>query len=264
MTMPPSPIHDPRIGALQAMLEQLITGEPPPHVIPSEQNDAIDHLIHSANQLADRFIHIHNQNQTAEQRTDELLEIITSLATRDYSRRAHVQDHDSIFDALATGLNMLADELVAGQETQIRLQEEIIQNQAVAIQELSTPLIPISEGVLVMPLIGTIDSTRAQQVMERLLTGIAETQSHTVILDITGVAVVDTQVANALTRAAHAARLLGACVVLTGIRPEVAQTLVGLGTNLQQIITQSTLQAGITFAAKRNTTLQHSFNETTH
>jgi anti-anti-sigma regulatory factor len=109
------------------------------------------------------------------------------------------------------------------------LQEQVIAMQAAALAELSTPLIPVSESTLVMPLIGAVDSRRVQQMMGVLLSGVAESNATSVILDITGVPVVDTQVADALFRAAQAVKLLGAQVILTGIRPEVAQTLVGLG-----------------------------------
>jgi anti-anti-sigma regulatory factor len=131
-------------------------------------------------------------------------------------------------------------------------QEETIRAQQAALAELSTPLIPLSEHVMVMPLIGAVDSQRAQQVLTALLEGIASSRAQVAILDITGVAVVDTQVANALIRAAQAVRLLGAQVVLTGIRPEVAQTLVGLGADLSDIITHSNLQSGIAYATRRN------------
>jgi rsbT co-antagonist protein RsbR len=126
--------------------------------------------------------------------------------------------------------------------------EETIRAQNAALAELSTPLIPISDEVTVMPLIGAVDSRRAQQVMETLLEGIAQTKARVAILDITGVPVVDTQVANALIRAAQSVKLLGAQVILTGIRPEVAQTLVGLGADLSAITTRSSLQSGIAYA----------------
>jgi PAS domain S-box-containing protein len=129
-----------------------------------------------------------------------------------------------------------------------RLQEEIIRVQDAALRELSTPLLMVSDHVLVMPLIGAIDSRRAQQIIETLLEGITAHSADIAIIDITGVPLVDTQVANALLRSAQAVRLLGAQVVLTGIRPEVAQTLVGLGASLGDIVTRSTLQSGIAYA----------------
>jgi anti-anti-sigma regulatory factor len=220
---------------------------------PSE-DDAIEQLIRDIDQLADALAKQQQLRQDADQRGEELLDVMMGIASGDYSRRASVGDSDTIFNALAAGLNMLTDELVAGQAAQLRLQAELINTQQAAIRELSTPLIPITDEVLVMPLIGTIDSRRAQDVLERLLAGIVEHRAQAVIVDITGVSVVDTQVANALIRAAQAIGLLGAQVVLTGIRPEVAQTLVGLGVDLRHIVTQSTLQAGIAYTSKQRST----------
>lgn len=131
------------------------------------------------------------------------------------------------------------------------LQQQIIESQQAALAELSTPLIPIAEDVLIMPLIGLIDSRRAGQVMETLLEGVSQHQARTVILDITGVNVVDTQVANSFVQAAQAVQLLGAQVVLTGIKPEVAQTLVHLTADLHGIVTLSNLRSGIAFALAR-------------
>jgi rsbT co-antagonist protein RsbR len=128
---------------------------------------------------------------------------------------------------------------------QLAVQEAIIAAQETAIRELSTPLIPISDTAVVMPLVGTIGPERAQQIMETLLEGVAAHQSEIVILDITGVQVVDEQVANALMRASQAVRLLGTRVVLTGIQPQIAQTLVQQEVDLSGITTHGTLQAGI-------------------
>jgi anti-anti-sigma factor len=130
------------------------------------------------------------------------------------------------------------------------LQEQIIDAQRAALRELSTPLIPVSDKVVIMPLIGTIDTGRAQQVMETLLEGVAHYQATLAILDITGVSVVDTQVAQALIGAAQAVKLLGAQVMLTGIQPQIAQTLVHLGVDLSGIETRGSLQSGIAQALR--------------
>jgi rsbT co-antagonist protein RsbR len=130
------------------------------------------------------------------------------------------------------------------------LQEQIIAAQQETLRELSTPLIPLADGVLAMPLVGTMDGARAAQIMETLLTGISNQRAHTAILDITGVRAVDALVANALTRTARAAQMLGARVVLTGIRPEVARALLELGADLTGIITLGTLQSGIAHALR--------------
>jgi anti-anti-sigma factor len=148
------------------------------------------------------------------------------------------------FVAIATD----ASAQVAAEEERTALQQQIIEGQREALRELSTPLIPVADNVLIMPLIGTIDSNRAQMVMEALLEGVAKHQAEIAILDITGVKVVDTQVAQALIRAAQSVKLLGARVVLTGIQPQIAQTLVHLGADLSEITTRSTLQAGIAAA----------------
>jgi len=127
------------------------------------------------------------------------------------------------------------------------LQQQVIEAQRAAIRELSTPLLPIVEDVVAMPLVGSIDSMRAQQIMETLLEGIVLHHATTAILDITGVQVVDTQVAQALIRTTQAVKLLGAHVILTGIQPQIAHTLVHLGVDLNGITTCSTLQSGIAY-----------------
>jgi PAS domain S-box-containing protein len=148
---------------------------------------------------------------------------------------------------LLLDLEAQTDALRKSQEEREALQAEVITTQEAAIRELSTPLIPLADGVVAMPLVGTINTSRAQQIMETLLEGIGTHQAHVALIDITGVRVVDTQVADALLRAARAARLLGAQVVLTGIGPEIAQTLVSLGADMTGLITRGSLRDGIAF-----------------
>ncbi|MEO7908535.1 MAG: PAS domain S-box protein [Roseiflexaceae bacterium] len=148
---------------------------------------------------------------------------------------------------IASVVRDLTAQQLAEQE-RIALQDQVIAAQQAALRELSTPLIPLADHVVAMPLIGSIDSARAQQIIEELLTGVAANRATTAIIDITGVPIVDTQVAGALLRAAQAVELLGSRVVITGIRPEVAQTLVGIGVNLGNIVTRATLQDGIAYA----------------
>jgi rsbT co-antagonist protein RsbR len=126
--------------------------------------------------------------------------------------------------------------------------EQALESQRQLIQELSTPIVPIYEGVLVLPLVGAIDSRRATQIMEAALEQIVTYQSDILILDITGVPVVDTGVANHLLQMARAVTLLGARVVLVGIGAEIAQTIVQLGVDLRDITTLADLQAGIAYA----------------
>ena len=119
------------------------------------------------------------------------------------------------------------------------------------IQELSTPIIPIYRGVLVLPLVGAIDSLRAQEITERLLEEIVRQQADLVIIDITGVSVVDTSVANHLIMTAQAVSLLGSRVIFTGISTMIAQTIIQLGINMGDVITLSNLQAGMQFALEQ-------------
>ena len=123
--------------------------------------------------------------------------------------------------------------------------ERTVSMQKIALRELSAPLIPVFEGITVMPLIGTIDTERARQIMENLLEGVVKHRSEVVLIDITGVPVVDTMVAHHIIQAAEAVRLVGARCMLVGIRPEIAQTIVNLGINLDEIITKNTLKKGV-------------------
>jgi anti-anti-sigma factor len=131
------------------------------------------------------------------------------------------------------------------------LQEEVIRMQGALLEELSTPLIPITEEITVLPLIGTMDTARAEAMMQAVLYGAQQRKASVVIIDVTGMKRVDTHVAGTLLRTASALRLIGAEVVLTGLRPDVARMLVELGVNLGAIVTRGTLQSGIAYAMRR-------------
>jgi rsbT co-antagonist protein RsbR len=126
--------------------------------------------------------------------------------------------------------------------------ERVVAEQSKRLMDLSTPLIPISDQVVVMPLIGTVDAQRADQVLSTLLHGLSRTQASVAILDITGMSLIDAHVAAVLVNAAKAVQLLGAQVVLTGVRPEVATILVGLDIAWENIVLRGTLQSGIAYA----------------
>lgn len=136
------------------------------------------------------------------------------------------------------------------EEERAALQAQVIEAQRSVIRELSTPLLPLADHVIAMPLIGVIDSGRASAALETLLTGVVAHQASTVVLDVTGVSVVDSQVADAILRAARAVRLLGAEVVLTGLQPHVAQTLVTLGIEVSDMVTLRALKDGIAYALR--------------
>lgn len=133
------------------------------------------------------------------------------------------------------------------QEREARLNEalEHLQQSEMTVRELSAPVLPVLPGVLVMPLIGAVDSTRAGVMAEQALRAVTERRMRYLVLDVTGVPIIDTQVAALLLRTAEAVRLLGARVVLVGIRPEVAQTLVTLQIDLGSIDVAGDLQQAL-------------------
>lgn len=136
-------------------------------------------------------------------------------------------------------------------EAYIKTREETIRRQQEEMLELSTPVVKLWEGVLALPLIGTLDSARTQVVMESLLEGIVQTNSKVAIIDITGVPTVDTIVAQHLLKTVTAARLMGADCIISGVRPQIAQTIVHLGINLLDITTKATLADAFSVALQR-------------
>jgi rsbT co-antagonist protein RsbR len=133
-----------------------------------------------------------------------------------------------------------------------RSREDIINRQQQELLELSTPVVKLWEGVLAVPMIGTLDSARTQLVMESLLQRIVDTGSELAIIDITGVPTVDTLVAQHLLKTVTAIRLMGADCIISGIRPQIAQTIVHLGIDLQGITTKATLADALALAMKRS------------
>jgi rsbT co-antagonist protein RsbR len=132
-----------------------------------------------------------------------------------------------------------------------KTREEVINRQQEEMLELSTPVVKLWDGVLALPMIGTLDSTRTQIVMESLLQKIVETGSEIAIIDITGVPTVDTLVAQHLLKTVTAIRLMGADCIISGIRPQIAQTIVHLGIDLQGVTTKATLADALSIALKR-------------
>lgn len=133
-----------------------------------------------------------------------------------------------------------------------RTREQLIARQQEELLELSTPVIKLWDGVLAVPMIGTLDSNRTQLVMETLLQRIVETEASLAIIDITGVPTVDTLVAQHLLKTVTAIRLMGADCIISGIRPQIAQTIVHLGIDLQTVTSKATLADALALALKRS------------
>jgi len=137
-------------------------------------------------------------------------------------------------------------------ENYTRAREDLISNQAEQLMELATPVVKLWDGVIAVPLVGTLDSARTQVVMEKMLQALIDTGSEQAIIDITGVPAVDTQVAQHLLKTVVAARLMGAECTVSGIRPQIAQTIVALGIDFGDIVTKATLADALRHALKRS------------
>ncbi len=173
-------------------------------------------------------------------------------------RQVYSRNPAALGDALWS-LTTLIDQLgLYTTELHQQRRDEIIQRQQEEMLELSTPVVELWEGILALPLIGTLDSMRTQIVMESLLQRIVETGSTIAIIDITGVPTVDTLVAQHLLKTVAAARLMGADCIISGIRPQIAQTIVHLGVELNDVTTKATLAAAFTVALQR---LGHSIHK---
>jgi rsbT co-antagonist protein RsbR len=147
-----------------------------------------------------------------------------------------------MLDAYEPAANRIATTVGVGF---VQERERVIRQQQEAIRELSTPVLPVRERLLILPIIGVIDPQRARQLTEQLLVGIRTNRAKVVVMDITGVPAIDSKVANHLVQTVEAARLLGAAVIVTGLSPEIAQTLVTIGMDLGKMTTVGDLQGGI-------------------
>jgi rsbT co-antagonist protein RsbR len=180
-------------------------------------------------------------NKSIENFSDITFEIMEESGVINNS---NVRDYMSIF---SKWISPLRDSIIDAYAVEW---ERTVKLQRIALQELSASLIPVFEKISVMPLVGTIDTERAKLIMENILEGVVKQRAEVVLLDITGVPVVDTMVAHHIIQAADAVRLIGAKCMLVGIRPEIAQTIVALGINLENFTTTSTLQRGMQEALK--------------
>jgi rsbT co-antagonist protein RsbR len=179
--------------------------------------------------------------------TDEVVGIV--LLLRDVLARSLFAKYQTdfqllnrILDAYEPAANRIANTVAVGF---VQERERIIRQQQEAIRELSTPVLQVRERLLILPIIGVIDSQRARQLTEQLLRGIRTNRAKVVVIDITGVAAMDATVANHLVQTVEASRLLGAVVIVTGLSPEIAQTLVTIGVELGKMNTVGDLQGGI-------------------
>ena len=170
-----------------------------------------------------------------------------------FDRLCHelTKNRDALVEQLWLSTSLLDQLGLWVTEIFLKAREEVIERQQQEMLELSTPVIKLWQGILALPMIGTLDSARTQIVMETLLQEIMETGSEFAILDITGVPTVDTLVAQHLLKTVAAARLMGTECIISGIRPQIAQTIVHLGVDLQDILTKATLADAFKVALQR-------------
>ena len=212
-----------------------------------------------------------NLNSAAWSQTKEMLqEISTSRAHQGFSpsetatfvlslkrpifdrlRQEFARDPEVLSSMLWSTTELLDGLGLYTAEAFIKMREEVIRRQQEEMLELSTPVVKLWDGIVSLPLVGTLDSARTQVVMESLLNAIVQTNSKIAIIDITGVPTVDTIVAQHLLKTVTAARLMGAECIISGIRPQIAQTIVHLGINLMDITTKATMNDALILALRK-------------
>ncbi len=222
---------------------ETVLGRPPETVLGKTPHELF------ALETADQF----RQNDQRIITTGETIAREEQIPHRDGQMRTYLAVKFPLYDTQGTlyavgGISTDITDIKQSEAERAALQQQIIETQQATLREVSTPLIPLTNSAVMLPLIGTVDPQRSQQMLETLLEGVATRQARLAILDITGIKVIDTQVADTLIRAAQAVNLIGARMVLTGMQPAVAQTLVDLGIDLGHIVTHTTLQAGIAYA----------------
>jgi rsbT co-antagonist protein RsbR len=167
-------------------------------------------------------------------------------------RRTLGNAQDKVFDAVWAVTELLDRLALITTESFMAAREELISRQQQELMELSTPVVKLWDGILALPIIGTLDSARTQVVMENLLQSIVSTNSKYAIIDITGVPTVDTLVAQHLLKTITASRLMGAECIISGVRPQIAQTIVHLGINLEDVVTKAKLADAFALALQRS------------
>lgn len=205
--------------------------------------------------------------EKAQERIEHIEDVLSSVAAGDLDVRIKAEVEDDL-TGVEEAINILIEDLTYELKQSKKMREELeeklykieeqqktIMRQQDDLLELSSPVTKVWDNVLILPVIGTLDSQRAQVMMENLLQKIVDTGCTMSILDITGVPTVDTQVANHLLKTVTSARLLGADCIISGISPAIAQTIVHLGIDLSVIRTKATLQDAMIYAMRKNNQL---------
>lgn len=192
-------------------------------------------------------------------RVADILRVLSNVGEGDYESRLTVDLPDAHpMGALYRGINAMIASLAAEQQRSVSYRKELeeklstIERQRAALRELSTPIIEVWEGVLCLPIMGIIDSVRSAEMMQVLLTEVVEKEAEYVIIDVTGIEVMDTRTADQFIRMAKAVELLGAECVITGINPRIARTIVHMGFDLGAITTLRSLRSALQSFIRRS------------
>ncbi|AKU97377.1 RsbR, positive regulator of sigma-B [Labilithrix luteola] len=183
----------------------------------------------------------------------DVLVVLADVGSGDYTTRVKSSlPAGHPLGTLTSSVNQMIDSLAGEQEKaasyRLELEEKVamIETQRAAIRELSTPIIEVWEGILCLPIVGVLDSTRSAEMTEALLSAIVEKEARCSIIDITGIQVMDTATADHFLRMARSVKLLGSECVLTGVHPNIAQTMVHMGVDLSEVITHRSLRNALT------------------
>ena len=238
------------VSAVQPILEALTEGRydarVPQKVLKSKDKEtaelgaSINRLAEALEEMQRRAEEYHESSMSIAIGMSECFQVLAEVQKGNLTARVGddvLESEEELMGALGSTLN----------DTVAKLQNQVqtIQRQQFAIQELSTPVLQLWDNVLALPIIGVVDTARSIDIMERLLSEISAKQSRYVILDITGVEIVDTKTADHFIKIIKAAELLGTRCIFTGIRPAVAQTLVEIGVDLASVVTLRNLQEGL-------------------
>lgn len=186
------------------------------------------------------------------ERIADILLVVADVGNGDYASRLKTNlDEDHPISTLYEGINIMVEELAAAEQRSVAYRKELeeklntIEEQRVAIRELSTPIIEVWEGILCLPVIGVFDAARSSDMTEALLSAVVRNEAVCTIIDITGIQVMDTATADHFLRMAKAVRMLGAECVLAGVSPSIAITIVQMGLDLSELVTFPTLRTAL-------------------
>jgi rsbT co-antagonist protein RsbR len=208
----------------------------------SELGFKLDQLLEHAAVDAESF---HRINMSMADALTDWFEVLQEAKTGNLDARIAGEYGDDFLDKLSEQINETLANLKALQDTSDQQRQQLIEQQSKIIQELSTPIIQVWDEVLALPIIGIVDSLRAQDMMEKLLEHVVAKQARCVIIDLTGVTMMDTKTADYLIKMVKAATLVGSSCIITGIGPVVAQTITRMGLDLEGIVTLRDLRDGL-------------------